>query len=156
MTTSNMNPIVKTDYTRHIIYKILEYENVWYRMNFTPVYRFTRTIACVTPPGQCNILESKYPVASVLYIENPFSSNRKMTKVACLKACLMYIFYMTNSHFEKEKFNFPKDEFNFWQCSSLLPMNPLPFIYFHNKIIHDSGLMNFRQGYITVMMPSET
>jgi len=42
---------------------------------------------------------------------------------------------MKNSHFEKEKFNFPKDEFNFWQCSSLLPMNPLPFIYFHNKKI---------------------
>ena len=40
---------------------------------------------------------------------------------------------MPFSHFEKEKFNFPKDEFNFWQCSSLLPMNPLPFIYFHNK-----------------------
>ena len=54
---------------------------------------------------------------------------------------------MTNSHFEKEKFNFPKDEFNFWPCSSLLPMNPLPFIYFHNKkILFFKGLhCNFPQ-----------
>ena len=54
---------------------------------------------------------------------------------------------MRFSHFEKEKFNFPKDEFNFWQCSSLLPMNPLPFIYFHNKkILFFKGLhCNFEQ-----------
>ena len=49
----------------------------------------------------------------------------------------LYTFYMTNSHSAKEKFNFPKDEFNFWPCSSLLPMNPLPYIYFHNKILYE-------------------